>query len=115
MDMPRYFTILVVLLGGLVGWEPQAAPAQPGPTLAAESGTVEPNPTTGSNRRIIILGTRIVGSIAEPGVVYEVPWKDPESLRKQLDEPQRSFQEEIFELWDRGRFEPEFQDLERPE
>jgi hypothetical protein len=56
-------------------------------------------------RRIIILGTTIVGSIARPRVVYEVPWKDPESLNTKLDEPQRDFHNEIFLLMDKDGFE----------
>ena len=56
-------------------------------------------------RRIIILGTTIVGSVAKPGVVYEVPWKEPESLKKGMDEPQRSFQNEIFTPLDKEQFE----------
>jgi hypothetical protein len=56
-------------------------------------------------KRIIILGTTIVGSIAKPRTVYEVPWKEPESLKKGLDAPQRSFQDEIFILIDKEQFE----------
>jgi hypothetical protein len=56
-------------------------------------------------KRIIILGTTIVGSVAKPGIVYEVPWKEPESLKKGLDEPQRSFQNEIFTPLDKEQFE----------
>ncbi|MCI0527134.1 MAG: hypothetical protein L0Y56_06795 [Nitrospira sp.] len=72
-------------------------PAASRPTQAAK-----PSP---KEKRIIILGTTIVGSITKPGVVYEVPWKEPEFLKKGLDEPQRSFQNEIFSPLDKEQFE----------
>jgi hypothetical protein len=70
----------------------------------AASKPAQPAKTT-KGRRIIILGTTIVGSIAKPRTVYEVPWKEPESLKKALDAPQRSFQDEIFMPIDKERFE----------
>ncbi len=73
------------------------APAASRPAQAAK-----PSP---KEKRIIILGTTIVGSIAKPRVVYEVPWNNPESLKKGLDEPQRSFQNEIFIPLDKEQFE----------
>lgn len=61
------------------------------------------------HRRIIILGTTIVGSVVRPRVVYEVPWKEPDSLKKGLDEPQRDFHQEIFTLIDKEQFESEME------
>jgi hypothetical protein len=72
------------------------------PAASRPGTTARPSP---KEKRIIILGTTIVGSIAKPGVVYEVPWKGPESLKKGLDEPQRSFQGEIFSPLDKEQFE----------
>jgi len=71
------------------------------PTASRPSQSAKPT----KERRIIILGTTIVGSIAKPRTVYEVPWKEPESLKKGLDAPQRSFQDEIFIMIDKEQFE----------
>ncbi len=71
---------------------------------AQEAKTVRPS---GKDRRIIILGTTIVGSITKPRVVYQVPWREPVSLQKGLQEPQRSFQDEIFLFLDKEQFESE--------
>ena len=79
--------------------EVQKPPASSGSTLGSKP--------TGKERRIIILGTTIVGSVAKPRVVYEVPWKEPESLKRGLDEPQRDFHDEIFILLDKEQFESE--------
>ena len=85
------------------------------PAYAQESLSEKNKPPTASmasqptksakEKRIIILGTTIVGSLAKPRTVYEVPWKEPESLKKGLDAPQRSFQDEIFMPLDKERFE----------
>jgi hypothetical protein len=65
----------------------------------------QPSNKSAKEKRIIILGTTIVGSLVKPRTVYEVPWKEPESLKKGLDTPQRSFQDEIFMPIDKERFE----------
>lgn len=64
-----------------------------------------PSPKSAKERRIVILGTTIVGSVAKPRAVYEVPWKEPEAFKKGQDEPYRSFQDEIFTLIDKEQFE----------
>ena len=76
------------------------------PATSRQAQAAKPAP---KEKRIIILGTTIVGSIAKPRVVYEVPWKEPESLKKGLDEPQRSFQDEIFILLDKEQFESQME------
>jgi len=73
----------------------------------ASSRSSSASKPAGKERRIIILGTTIVGSVAKPRVVYEVPWKEPESLKRGLDEPQRDFHDEIFILLDKEQFESE--------
>ncbi len=47
-------------------------------------------------KRVIILGTTILGSVVGPRVVYEVPWQEPDSFKRRLEEPRRSFHDEIF-------------------
>jgi len=76
-------------------------------TTASAQKQSPPAKTTSKARRIIILGATIVGSIAKPRIVYEVPWREPESLQKALDEPHRSFYDEIFILLDKEQFESE--------
>lgn len=83
-----------------------------GPVYAQSSGVSKPPQAVKpgvKEKRIIILGTTIMGSVARPRVVYEVPWKEPESFKKSLEDPQRSFQGEIFRLLDKEQFETEMQ------
>lgn len=99
-----FFVFLVIL--------PTAAMLGPGrPAAAQQAGqSATDSKTTAKERRVIILGTTIVGSVAGPRVVYEVPWKQPEALRKKLEPPQRSFYEEIFRPLDKEPFEPDVEE-----
>ena len=59
-------------------------------------------------QRIIILGTTIIGSVARPRVVYELPWKTPDTFDTAVNPPQRSFFQEIFRPIDKETFESQF-------
>lgn len=63
-------------------------------------------------RKIIILGTTIVGSAARPRVVYELPWREPDTFQIEIEDPQRSFFQEIFVPLDKEQLEFEIKGLE---
>ena len=98
---------MMLLFGGIFPW------LLSGSVYAQSSGVSKPHQAVkpgAKEKRIIILGTTIMGTVAKPRVVYEVPWKEPESFKKSLvEDPQRSFQEEIFRLLDKEQFETEMQ------
>jgi hypothetical protein len=96
-----WMLIMMIFSVSAVGcWTNTASAQAPAASRPAQAAKAAPK-----EKRIIILGTTIVGSLVKPGVVYEVPWKEPESLKKGLDEPQRSFQNEIFIPIDKEQFE----------
>lgn len=100
-------TMLMIILSmgaSVYAQEPLKEPGKP-PAVSKPSQPAKPT----KEKRIIILGTTIVGSIAKPRTVYEVPWKEPESLKKGLDAPQRSFQDEIFIPIEKERFESQME------
>ncbi len=94
--------LIMVVFSANALWCLTSAVYAQAPAASQPGQAAKPSP---KEKRIIILGTTIVGSVAKPGVVYEVPWKEPESLKKGLDEPQRSFQNEIFTPLDKEQFE----------
>ena len=90
------WTLLAALIIGSVAGPGRLAVAQKAGPSSALSKSVGKAKSGGKTRRIIILGTTIVGSVTSPRVVYEAPWREPDSFREGMDIPQRSFYNEIF-------------------
>ena len=99
--------LLAALMIILTAGPGRLASAQPGGASSTLSGAGSQAKPGSKVKRIIILGTTIMGSVTAPRVVYEVPWKEPDSFRSGLDEPRRSFYNEIFSPAEVEPLEPE--------
>ena len=87
--------LMAVILVAAIGKSGHVATAQDSPSTTVERSTFQ-GKSKKKTRRIIILGTTITGAVAGPRVIYDVPWKEPDSFRKGLAAPERSFYDEIF-------------------
>lgn len=100
--MGRVLVALCLVVGLATGLVTSAGAASPSPPAQLPAGEAPPAKANSTPRRVIILGTTIVGDVLKPPIEKTVPWQRPAAFRSSAAPLNHDFATELLTPLDRN-------------